>query len=110
VDTTGAARAKETSLPRSATITIRDQKPNPSGEVEVTPEGGRVHFQNKDKKDYRLRLWKPKTDPNEGIDILLRANGSVTVVIKAKDEYHYGVMHLASGDTFNGTGGGPIKN
>ncbi len=107
---TGAARAKEIGLPKSATITIREQHPHPSGEVEVTPDGGRVHFHNKDKKEYRLRLWRPKTDPSAGIDIFLPAAGRVTIVIKKKDEYYYNVMHIDGDSGASGTGGGPIKN
>lgn len=108
--TTGAARAKEKSLPRSATITIRDQKPSPAGEVEVTPDGGRIHFRNKDTKDYRLRFWKVGTVADEGIDMLLPSKGSLTVMIKKKDEFHFGVLHIAGGNAANGQGGGPIRN
>jgi len=107
--TTAAAKAKQTALPKSATITIRDQHPNPSGEVEVTPDGGKVHFDNKDKKEYRIRLWKPKTEPSSGIDILLPAAGRVTVAIKKNDVFEYSVVHL-SGNVETGQGGGPIKN
>jgi hypothetical protein len=110
VATTGAARAKEIGLPKSATITIREQHPSPSGEVEVTPDGGRVHFHNKDKKEYRLRLWRAKTDPSAGIDLLLPANGRVTVVIKKRDEYYYDVMNINASLAESGNGGGPIKN
>ena len=106
---TGAARAKEKTLPRSATITIRDQKPHPAGEVEVTPDGGRIHFQNKDDKAYRLRFWKLGTEPNGGIDILLPAEARITVMIKKGDEFHFSVMHTA-GNAANGMGGGPIRN
>jgi len=112
VATTGAARAKEKEigLPKSATITIREQHPHPHGEVEVTPDGGRVHFHNKDKKEYRLRLWRPKTDPNTGIDLLLPASGRVTVVIKKRDEYFYNVMNIDADIAETGNGGGPIWN
>jgi hypothetical protein len=110
VATTAAVRAKEARLPGSATITIRDQKPNPSDEVEVAPEVGKIHFVNKDKKEYRLRLWKPNTEPNEGIDILLPASGRATLVMKRGDEYFYSVLGLKGGDVYNGQGGGPIRN
>lgn len=108
--TTGAARAKETILPRSATITIRDQKPRPPGEVEVTPDGGRIHFHNKDEKEHRIRFWKVGTSSDEGIDILLPAKSRLTVMIKKKDEFHFSVMHIAGGNAANGIGGGPIRN
>jgi hypothetical protein len=108
VATTGTTRAEEGSLPQSATITIREQQPYPPGEVEVTPDAGRIHFKNEDKDEYRLRFWKVKTDPDAGIDILLPAGGSVTVVIKKNDEFDYSVMHLNSEDRISTNG--PIKN
>lgn len=107
---TGAARAKEKDLPRSKTITIREKHPHPSGEVEVTPDGGRVHFHNKDKKEYRLRLFRPKTEPSTGIDLLLPAHGRLTVVIKKRDEYYYDVLNIDADIAESGNGGGPIKN
>jgi len=55
-------------------------------------------------------LWKPKTDPNAGIDILLPAGGSIALVMKKRDEYFYSVLGIAGGDALNGEGGGPIKN
>lgn len=108
--TTGAARAKQDALPRSATITIRDQAPYPSGKVEVEPWKGRVHFVNKDKKDYRLRFWKSNTEPLTGIDILLPARARVTVMIKRADEFHFGVFHTKGDEAALGKGGGPIVN
>jgi len=110
VDTTGTAEAKHSTLPEFATITINEQKPYPPGTVEVAPDVGRVHFENKDKKEYRLRLWKPKTEPNAGIDILLPAGGRVTVVIKKLDEYEYSVIQIDGGGAATGNGGGPIRN
>jgi len=110
VATTGAARAKQDALPRSATITIRDQAPYPSGKVEVEPWKGRVHFVNKDKKDYRLRFWKSHTEPIAGIDILLPARARVTVMIKRGDEFHFGVFHTKGDEAALGKGGGPIVN
>ena len=107
--TTGAARAKETTLPRSKTITIRKQEPSPRSKVEVEPWIGRVHFANKDKKEYRLRFWKPESDPFAGIDILIPARGRVSVLIKDGDEFMYGVVNI--GDRVaTGRGGGPIVN
>lgn len=109
MSTTGTARAKETPLPRSATITIRDHEPSPCGKVEVAPWIGRVHFVNKDKKEYRLRFWKQDTDPFAGIDILIPAGGRVTVLIKKADEFIYAVVDI--GDRVStGRGGGPIIN
>ena len=108
--TTGTTKAEQSSLPQSATITIRAQQPYPSGEVEVTPDGGRIHFQNEDQEEYRLRLWKPKTDANAGIDVLLPAAGRVTILIKTNDEFQYSVMHIDAELAMSGNGGGPIKN
>jgi hypothetical protein len=110
VATTGVAKAKQAHLPHSATITIMEQKPSPHGKVEVAPEVGRVRFENKDDREYRLRLWKWKTREDAGIDILLPAGGSVTVVIKRKDEWGYGVVDIGGGSVEMGGGGGPILN
>jgi hypothetical protein len=109
METTGAAEAKQATLPDSATITICDQKPSPNGEVEVTPNGGRVHFENKDDNEYRLRLWKAGSESLAGIDILLPAGGRVSVIIKRDDEFQYSVVDIIDkGST--GNGGGPIRN
>ena len=107
---TGAARAKETALARSRTISIRNQEPNPSGRVEVAPWTGSVHFANKDKKEYRLRFWKPDTEPLSGIDILLPAKSRVTVMIKKGDVFHFGVFPRKGEAASLGKGGGPIVN
>lgn len=108
--TTGAAKAREKGLPRSATIKIRNQEPNPSGKVEVAPWTGKVHFVNHDKKEYRLRFFKPHTEPLHGIDIMIPAKGRVTVGIKPGDEYHFGVYPSKGDHAALGKGGGPIIN
>ena len=108
--TTGAAKAREKALPRSATIKIREQAPNPCGKVEVAPWTGKVHFVNQDKKEYRLRFFKQGTEPLHGIDIMLPPNGTVTVGIKPGDEYHYGVYPSKGEAAAMGKGGGPIIN
>jgi len=110
VTSTGTAKAKQAILPRSRTITIRDQEPRPEGKVEVAPWTGRVHFANKDKKEYRLRFWKPHTEPLSGIDILLPAKARITVMIKRGDEFHFGVFHTKGDEAATGRGGGPIVN
>ena len=104
--TTGAAKAKE--LPRSATIKIRERAPHPSGEVEVAPDTGRIHFKNEDKQSYRLRFTK-RGEVNTDIELLLPAGGTVTVLIRKHDEFNYTLIPLR-GDTLNGQGGGPIRN
>jgi hypothetical protein len=110
VATTGTAKAKETTtLPRSATITIRNQEPVPYGRVEVEPWIGRVNFVNKDKKDYRLRFWRPDTEPLAGVDILIPAGGRITVLIKKGDEFFYGVVSIGD-KAATGKGPGPIVN
>jgi hypothetical protein len=111
-------------LPKSATITIKDHKPDDSGEVEVTPDGGRIIFDNKDNEDYRLRFRSTTTQST--IDLLLPAKGQTTVLIKKDDEFMYDVLNadgsaaaLSASATAGGpptvtplagTGGGPIKN
>jgi hypothetical protein len=108
VPTKESAGKKRTGLPKSATITISRGKPTPPDKVEVTPEAGRIHFKNKDKADHRLRLWKPGTDPNAGIDILLPAGARITIVIKKNDEFNYDVLNIKN-LIVNATYG-PIKN
>jgi hypothetical protein len=110
VATTGAARAREKALPRSATITIRAQKPHPAGEVEVTPDSGTIRFLNKDKHDYRLRFWRVGTPSGHGIDMLLPGESSLTVLIKKGDEFDFSVMRRKIDNVLNGQWGGPIKN
>lgn len=105
-----AAKAKQSSLPRSATIIIRNRVPHPCGEVEVSPHGGRIHFENKDRKEYRLRLWKSKGDSAAGIDLLLPAAGRLTVLIKRHDEFDYSILHVHGEEIMTGNGGGPIRN
>ena len=111
MNTTGAAEAKQATLPLYATITILNQKPDRDGEVEVTPNGGRVHFQNEDNEAYRLRLWKPGTESREGIDILLPAGGRVSVMISKDEEFQYSIVDFDDADKIKtGGGGGGIKN
>jgi len=65
---------------------------------------------NKDKKEYRLRFWKPDTEPLSGIDILLPAKGRATVMIKKGDMFHFGVFRSKGEAASLGKGGGPIVN
>jgi hypothetical protein len=78
--------------------------------IEVEPWKGRVHFANRDKKDYRLRLWKPNTAALTRLDILLPAKARVTVMIKRGDEFLYGVFRVKGDEASTGRGGGPIVN
>jgi len=104
---TPATKAELDSLPRTATITVRNKEPYPPGAVEVTPEAGRVYFENKDSEDYRVRFW-PKGNPAVAIDLLLLAGGSLAVVIKPNDEFSYCVAGLNELD--KAATNGPIKN
>ena len=105
-----AKRAKQSALPKSAVIIIKNQLPEPCGEIEVTPHGGRIIFENKDKKDHRLRFHSAKGGSGSSIDLLLPALGRTTVLIKKDDEFMYTVMNLDGEEVMTGHGGGPIKN
>ena len=110
---TAAIETKESVLPLPLfrTITIIEQTPDPPGRVEVTPNAGRIVFQNKDPLEYRIRLYKPGTDPDvDGIDLLLPANGFLSVIIRKNDEFQYSVMETSSTLASTGKGGGPITN
>jgi hypothetical protein len=104
-----AERAKYSALPKAASVIIQDREPVFDGEVEVTPDGGRIIFLNEDSRDYRLRLFKPNTEPATGIDLLLPANGRTTVLIKEDDEFMYQLMNLDGSEQMPGARG-PIKN
>jgi len=105
-----AERVKCSALPKAASVIIQGRQPVFDGEVEVTPDGGRVIFLNEDQCDYRLRLFKPKTDPATGIDLLLPANGRMTVLIKESDEFMYQLLNLDGSEEMSGGARGPIKN
>lgn len=104
---TSAIEAREAELPKFRIITVSDQTPEPSGLVEVTPNAGRVLFQNNDPVEYRIRLV-PRDNPAT-IDLLLPARGSVTVIIKKNDEFFYSLLDPFTGQTIT-TSSGPIKN
>jgi hypothetical protein len=62
--------------------------------------------------EYRIRLYKG-TDPDApgSIDLLLPANGLLSVIIKKNDEFNYSVMPTNSVlAASTGKGGGPITN
>lgn len=103
-----SAGKKRTDLPPSATIKISKKYPYPDDEVDVSPDAGMVHFQSTDPTDYRLRLWRTGTDPSEGIDILLRAGKTVTVVIRLDDEFYYDILGVRK--VLAKAAYGPIKN
>jgi hypothetical protein len=110
MDTAATTEARE--LPQFATITINDQTPTPRGKVEVTPNAGRILFQNNDPVEYRIRFYKPETDPNAGgsIDLLLPAKGFLTLLIRKDDAFSYFVMDPHAENAMTGKGGGPGTN
>jgi hypothetical protein len=110
---------------KSETITVKNQRPHPSGEVEVTPDGS-IIFDNKDSQNYLLRL---RAKDNSTKDLPLPANGQATVPINKDDEFMYDILNadgsaavlsasasVSGGSTVTanaattGTGGGPIRN
>src|SRR5262245_1191467 len=104
-------------LPQFAIISIRNQTPDPPGKVEVTPEGGRIVFQNHDPIEYRIRFFPPgfyddnSHDPNTGgVDLLIPANGSLSLIIRKNDAFSYSIMNLRSENVMTGKGGGPGTN
>ena len=121
---TGTTEAKDprqlepASLPQFAVITVRNQIPDPRGQVEVTPNIGHIVFQNLDPIQYRIRFFPPGfydpdagRNPNTGgTDLLLPANGSLTLIIKQGDEFNYSIMNMQSMNALTGQGGGPGKN
>lgn len=109
--TTGAAKAKQATLPRSATVTIRNGTATPFGEIEVAPDVGRVHFKNKDDRECRLRFTRGDDDP--GIDIVLTAGQTLTISIKRDDVFQYRVVRVQTPGlqyVEEGGGGGTIRN
>ena len=111
--TAGTSREVETEvLPLFRTIVVANQYPNPDGRVEVSPNAGRIVFQNQDPIEYRIRFYRPGEDPDSGVgmDLLLPAQGFLNVVIRPNDEFNYFIMGSASLSTSTGKGGGPITN
>lgn len=115
---TGTSEAKEPlekemidTLPQFAVVAIRNQALYPDGKVEVTPNAGRIVFRNEDPIEYRIRFYKPDTDPNaDGIDLLLPAGGSLSLIIRKDDAFMYSVMNINSENAMTGKGGGPGQN
>jgi hypothetical protein len=104
-----AKDAKTEGLPKSATITVEAGHPCPEGWVEVSPDNGQVIFENKDSVDYRLRFRKPGSEPKSGIDILLSARGSTTILIKLNDEFLYELLDRI-GDKVAAGGPNGVRN
>lgn len=116
------AGTKQSELPQSASIIIRDGKPDRPELVEVQPEVGQIHFKNEDGRDYRLR-FKPSDEDldgeefdnydDPGIDFLLpTTGGTFTIVIKTGDQFYYKVLDI-NGEDVNPNRErpfGPIRN
>lgn len=115
---TGTKQAFEPeALRQFSIITITNQEPSPSGQVEVTPNSGRIVFQNHDPIEYRIRFFSPGfydstgQDPNVGgIDLLIPANGSLSLIIKKDEAFSYSIMNMQSENARTGKGGGPGTN
>ena len=105
---TSAAKAKIKLPGKSATIKIHNQYPEPAGEVLVLA-GGKIHFKNEDGKDYRVLVWRKRTEEKLGIQFLLSGHGVVTLVALPDEELHYTVLDK-TGTVATGHGGGPIKS
>jgi hypothetical protein len=86
------------------TVTIADRKCSPWTLLRVEAKG-RLHFANHDDTDYRLHLSQSETSP-DGVDVLLPANGSVTLIIDGDQDAYYTLTNL---DGSGEMGGGPIK-
>lgn len=97
-------------LAESATITISEEYIDPPGTVAVTPNGGRIYFQNAEAREYRVRFWNAKRHESEGIDFVLPANGLLTTIIKEGDEFLFSVLQVGDALIASGRGGGPIIN
>ena len=89
-------------------IHIRDQQPDPSGEVLVAAKEGRVEFKNEDDRDYGIAVWRTRTHRDLAIDILLPAKQMIAFTAAATEEFHYEVLDRI-GQVATGRGGGPIK-
>ena len=115
---TGTKQAFEPELlPQFDVVHITNQTPNPPGKVEVTPNAGRIVFQNHDPIEYRIRFFppgfydNPGQDPNVGgIDLLIPAKGSLSLVIKKNEAFSYSIMNMQSENAMTGKGGGPGTN
>ncbi len=104
--TTGAAKAKQV-FPQTVTVTVADKKCSPWTPLQVTANG-KVQFENKDGRDYRIRVSKTKAAAKTGgVDILLPASGSVTLIMKKNEDAYYTMAEVGNGDVE--IGGGPIR-
>jgi hypothetical protein len=103
-----AVKAKIKFPGKSVNIKIHDQFPDPRGEVLVLA-GGKVNFKNEDGKEYRVLVWRKRTEEKFGIEFVLAGHASVTLAALPDEELHYKVLDK-SGTMATGHGGGPIKS
>lgn len=114
---TAAAKAKAGSTPAAPPTMIEIKDGLPSMEVAYVNVNGTVQFDNRDNKDYRIRLFSKKSSKHPLINVLLPAVGSVTLMAdpraRKKDECKYALLptdlqHPASGGDAASGGGGKI--
>jgi hypothetical protein len=93
---TGTAKAKAKSTPAAPPTVIEVTDGLPHEEVSHVNVGGTLQFDNRDNKDYRIRLFVQKRSKHPIIDVLLSAVGSVTLMAdpraKKKDECAYELL------------------
>jgi hypothetical protein len=112
---TAAAKAKSTPAAPPTVIEVTGGLPHK--EISYVNVQGTVQFDNRDSKDYRIRLWAKGGRKHPLIDVLLPGVGSVTLMAdplaKKKDECEYELLptnlqHPASGGDAASGGGGKI--
>ena len=91
-----------------ATIRIRHQDPNPSGEVVVIAKQGQAEFRNEDDREYRVAIWRKRTHRGLAIEILLPPEQTIAFTAEADEEFYFEVLDRI-GAVATGHGGGPIK-
>jgi hypothetical protein len=104
------AGTKESSnIPQEVvTIEIHNQKPEPYGAVTVFARIGRAEFKNEDDVDYRVLVWRARTEKALAIELLLPAHQTIAFTTQVEEQFHYSVLDRF-GNAETGHGGGPIK-
>lgn len=91
-----------------AVIRIRNQQPDPAGEVVVAAKEGRVEFKNEDDREYGVAVWRKRTHRDLAIEMLVPAKHTIAFTSAVDEEFHYEVLDRI-GQVATGHGGGPIK-
>ncbi len=91
-----------------ATIHIRNEYPEPAGEVVVMAAQGKVEFANDDDREYRVAVWRKRTHRDLALEMLLPPGQTIAFTSEADEEFHYEVRDRI-GQVATGHGGGPIK-